>query len=146
MWVLNWWSSIMLVSLPLVVRHNIWSWNTDITQSYIFNSQNKQYFQFGNSQYHLKSIDEGTWEDAERICESIDGHLWTINSHAEFWNVAHIITVSLHTGSTHYNPYIKLAMFGTLTFIGLKIHNNQVSKSLLYFVLRNMFCYASSDE
>ena len=62
-------------------------------------------------------ITKGTWEDAEQVCVDNGGHLWSVNSYSEWWNVMHII------GKNEAGVFSVqgMAMMGTtLLFIGLK--------------------------
>ena len=65
----------------------------------------------------------GTWISAEYECAKHGSHLWSINSHSEWWNI-------LHTVGTVNGKIYKTQLMGLLTtsliFIGLSNHQ-QVS-------------------
>ena len=48
-------------------------------------THNVCFFQFGLSCYARRYLINGSWNNAQAVCESIGSHLWTINSHEE-WN------------------------------------------------------------
>ena len=43
--------------------------------------------QFGMSCYASGYMPRGSWTDAQKICEKKGSHLWTINSHEEWYNM-----------------------------------------------------------
>ena len=45
------------------------------------------YLQFGLSCYSSRYLEVGSWSDAEHECNDSGSHLWSINSHEEFYHI-----------------------------------------------------------
>ena len=43
--------------------------------------------QFLHSVYYIRTLESGSWYDAEKVCIRHGGHLWSVNGHSEWWNV-----------------------------------------------------------
>ena len=75
----------------------------------------------------MRYLEEGTWNDAAADCNTVNhrgsrGHLWTLNSHAEWWSVFHSLASNIISQDSHVNRnygLIKIAST-TLLFIGLQ--------------------------
>ena len=81
-------------------------------------------FQYDNHLYILRAISRGNWYDAEGKCRSIKGHLWSINSHSEWWHVLQTfgLGVSVRQG-VNANLKTFFILTSILSFIGLVKHN-----------------------
>ena len=58
-----------------------------------------------------------SWKDAEQVCVHNNGHLWSVNSYSEWWNIMHSI------GQSEGNAFHTqgMSLLGTnLLFIGLE--------------------------
>ena len=105
------------------------------------------YLQFGRRYYYQQYLSRGSWLDAERKCnsiESFEGHLWSINSHSEWWNVFYIIGIEFYD-IRRSNKVFRLqddVLLSTVSFIGLQRYDQvrqlmhvKVSHSLLLILL-----------
>ena len=65
----------------------------------------------------------GSWLDAEATCEAEGGHLWSINSYDEWWNIYQTTTTaSMYESGLHQNTTY-LLIVSALLFIGLRKDN-----------------------
>ena len=91
--------------------------------------------QFNNKYYHQHYLSRGTWLDAERVCHSgvdSDGHLWSVNSYTEWWNIVHKAGSEFIRYGSSDKIFVMHDDFllATLSFIGLQRYA-QVSVSLV---------------
>ena len=65
---------------------------------------------------------EGSWDDAEQQCTAQDMHLWSINSHGEWWNLypTFSIKVLTNTYQKDFDSYYDKLQSTVLLFIGLQ--------------------------
>ena len=90
--------------------------------------------QFSNSEYVTEYLTEGSWRDAEETCvKKHNMHLWSINSHSEWWNIyhafaTHYITKSERTNNSlkHMNRDLSKLSTTSLLFIGLTVSSKKV--------------------
>ena len=69
-------------------------------------------------------LPNGTWQDAEDKCNRVKGHLWSINSYTEWWNVVQILGMGY---SFKKGRAVNIETFQVITsvvsFVGLKTTN-----------------------
>ena len=93
----------------------------------------------------MKYIEEGSWNDAAADCNKevlrgYRGHLWTLNSHAEWWNVFNSLTTHILSEDSHVNSNYGLIKIvsTTLLFIGLQqsreVCFTKISQMVKFFV------------
>ena len=66
----------------------------------------------------MNYLENASWLDAEYLCNDRDGHLWSLNSFDEWWNVFQSVQhSSMNEEAETY--FTNLIMISTLLFIGL---------------------------
>ena len=74
--------------------------------------------------------DECSWSDAEDMCKQGQGHLWSINSHDEWWDVYHSLATSIINPETQQDLNIQLinTAFTAILFIGLQHQSSSIAQ------------------
>ena len=86
-------------------------------------------------------MDKGSWSDAEQHCNYINGHLWSINSFFEWWNLYNSFSIIAVTEghekdinvNFHYIPST------VLLFIGLQAREDDHNKVFNYIYNNNYY-------
>ena len=76
--------------------------------------------------------DDCSWSDAEDMCQLSQGHLWSINSHDEWWDVYHSLSTSIINPETQQDMNIQLinTAFTVILFIGLQRQSASIAQVL----------------
>ena len=69
-------------------------------------------------------MSNGSWLDADATCQDQGGHLWSINSYDEWWNVYQATTTASIYDHDGYQDTTYLLMVSALLFIGLRKANS----------------------
>ena len=77
--------------------------------------------------------DDASWSDAEDMCKQSQGHLWSINSHDEWWDVYHSLATSVVNPETQQDMNIQLinTAFTVILFFGLQRQSASIAQVLL---------------
>ena len=70
-------------------------------------------------------MEEGSWSDAETYCRHGYAHLWSINSHFEWWNIYNYLTSRTESLNSMIELFRNLPTT-VLLFIGLHVQHNKV--------------------
>ena len=92
-----------------------------------------RYFQYTNSIYFMIYKDSCSWSEAEYMCSTQGtGHLWSINSHDEWWDVYHSLASSIINPETQQDLNIDLmnTAFTVILFIGLQYQSPDFTQVL----------------
>ena len=77
----------------------------------------------------MRYLRNGSWHDAERDCRQRNSHLWSINTHEEWWNVYLSLGMPFYgMKSKALNVNTTEILLSTLFFIG-GITNGKVTKT-----------------
>ena len=74
----------------------------------------------------MRSLEEGSWNDAEDDCRKGSSHLWSINSYDEWWNVYNslgTLAAGKHQHDVIHSTFQEIPST-ILLFIGLRVYRD----------------------